>query len=139
MKYSKNIAGKKRTGGKPEGKTVRNMRRFFLCLPFAFLCGCASADRIPPMPEDALLLDVRTASEYHAGHLSGAVLLPHDRVEGMVRIVVPDRNTPVYLYCRSGRRSALAEETMKRLGYAEVYNLGSLDEARKFLDRPLVR
>ena len=110
------------------------------CLTLTFAAGCTAApEGIPSMTEDAFLLDVRSVSEYRAGHLSGAVLVPHDHVEKSIRAIVPEKNAPVYLYCRSGRRSALARETMNRLGYEKVYDLGSLEAAQKFLDRPVVR
>jgi phage shock protein E len=43
------------------------------------------------------------------------------------------KNTPVYIYCRSGRRSAIAVEAMKKLGYTNLTDLGGMDEAKNRL------
>jgi phage shock protein E len=85
------------------------------------------------LPDNAVLLDVRQADEFDAGHIEGAVLVPHDTIAKKVGSVVPDKNTPVYVYCRSGRRSAIAVETMRKLGYTNLTDLGGMDEAKKRL------
>ena len=85
------------------------------------------------LPDNAVLLDVRRADEFNAGHIDGAVLVPHDTIAEMVGAVVPDKNTPVYVYCRSGRRSAIAVEVMRKLGYTNLTDLGGMDEAKKRL------
>lgn len=85
------------------------------------------------LPENAVLLDVRSAEEFAAGHLAGAVLLPHDEIGARISAVVPDKSTPVYIYCRSGRRSAIARDEMKALGYAAPVDLGGMEEAAERL------
>ena len=85
------------------------------------------------LPDNAVLLDVRQADEFNAGHIDGAVLVPHDTIIEKVGAVVPDKSTPVYVYCRSGRRSAIAVEAMKKLGYTDLTDLGGMDEAEKRL------
>ena len=85
------------------------------------------------MPDNAVLLDVRQADEFNAGHIKGAVLVPHDTIIEKVGAVIPDKSTPVYVYCRSGRRSAIAVEAMKKLGYTDLTDLGGMDEAEKRL------
>lgn len=85
------------------------------------------------LPDNAVLLDVRQADEFNAGHIDGAVLVPHDTIAEKIGAVVPDKNTPVYVYCRSGRRSAIAVEAMEKLGYVDLTDLGGMDEAKKRL------
>ena len=65
--------------------------------------------------------------------------MPHDTIIEKVGAVVPDKNTPVYVYCRSGRRSALAVEAMKKLGYTDLTDLGGMEEAEKRLLRLIIR
>ena len=91
------------------------------------------------LPDNAVLLDVRQADEFNAGHIKGAVLVPHDTIIEKVGAVVPDKSTPVYVYCRSGRRSAIAVEAMKKLGYTDLTDLGGMDEAEKRLLRLIIR
>ena len=85
------------------------------------------------LSDNAVLLDVRQADEFDAGHIDGAVLVPHDTIAEKIGAVVPDKNTPVYIYCRSGRRSAIAVEAMRKLGYTNLTDLGGMDEAKKRL------
>ena len=85
------------------------------------------------LPDNAVLLDVRQANEFDDGHIDGAVLVPHDTIAEKIGTVVPDKNTSVYVYCRSGRRSALAVEAMKKLGYTNLTDLGGMDEAKNRL------
>jgi phage shock protein E len=85
------------------------------------------------LPDNAVLLDVRQADEFNAGHIKGAVLVPHDTIAEKIGLVVPDKNTPVYVYCRYGRRSAIAVEVMKKLGYTNLTDLGGMGDALKSL------
>jgi len=74
-----------------------------------------------------VVLDVRTAEEFAAGHLSQAQLLPFDTIDGpKAARVIAHKDTPVVVYCRSGRRSALAAQTLKGLGYTHVFDFGGL-------------
>ena len=98
------------------------------------LVGCLGSrgDKMK-LPDNAVLLDVRQVDEFNAGHIDGAVLVPHDTIVANVGAIVPDKNTPVYVYCRSGRRSAIAFEAMKKLGYTNLTDLGGMDEAKRRL------
>ncbi|NVN99634.1 MAG: rhodanese-like domain-containing protein [Geobacteraceae bacterium] len=95
---------------------------------------CADAPAVKP-----LLIDVRTEAEWKEGHLEGAILIPYDRIgEGIVK-TAPDRNTKINLYCRSGRRSGIALDALKQLGYEDVTNLGSVNDASVRLNIPVVK
>ena len=70
----------------------------------------------------AKVVDVRTPQEFAGGHLPGALLLPHDQVEGRAaELGAKDR--PILLYCRSGRRTAVARAALLKLGFTAVYDL----------------
>ena len=79
----------------------------------------------------SVLLDVRTEEEYGIEHAAGAVLLPQEDLETMdegdILEVLPDLDAPVLLYCRTGRRAALAAVKLEELGYTRLYNLGGLN------------
>jgi rhodanese-related sulfurtransferase len=68
----------------------------------------------------ALLVDVREESEWAAGHAAGAVHLGKGIIERDIEERVPDRATRLLLYCGGGYRSALAADTLQRMGYANV-------------------
>lgn len=79
----------------------------------------------------SVLLDVRTEEEYGIEHAVGAVLLPQEDLEtmdeGEILEVLPDLDAPVLLYCRTGRRAALAAVKLEEMGYTRLYNLGGLN------------
>lgn len=89
--------------------------------------------------QPGVVIDVRTAAEYASGHLQGALLLPVDRIAQEIAARVPDKHTPIRLYCRSGRRSALALEALQQLGYTRLQNLGGLEEASHSSQLPIVK
>ena len=74
-----------------------------------------------------IILDVRTEEEYNEGHIAGALLLPLAEVEARAAEVLPDKAKAVLVYCRSGRRSALAAQALTQLGYSNVYDLGGIN------------
>jgi rhodanese-related sulfurtransferase len=75
----------------------------------------------------AMIIDVRSEEEYITGHAEGAVLFPLDTISAdNARQLIPSLDTPVLLYCRSGRRSNQAAEQLSALGYTKVYDMGSL-------------
>lgn len=80
----------------------------------------------------AVLLDVRTLAEYHSGRVRNALLVPYDSIAQTILTVAPDKNQTIYLYCRSGRRSGIASDTLKGMGYTRVVNLGGLSDLTQY-------
>ena len=70
--------------------------------------------------ENFVLLDVRTQEEFDAGHIASAILLPYDEINLKAATVLPDKEKEIVLYCRSGRRSAIAKKALVELGYKDV-------------------
>ena len=78
--------------------------------------------------KDLLLFDVREEEEYEAGHAAGAELFPLGTIDGESTAErIPDFDTPVLLYCRSGARSFQAALKLVELGYTRVCDLGGLN------------
>lgn len=73
--------------------------------------------------ENFVILDVRTRDEYQEGHIKGSILLPVDEVKEKVTKILSDKDQKLYIYCRSGGRSAKAASEMKKLGYTNVHNM----------------
>jgi len=71
------------------------------------------------------LVDVRTPAEYQRGHIQGAVNVPLDSI-GEIVFAAPGKNMPIFVYCKSGLRSAQAKDALEDLGYTNVTNIGSL-------------
>lgn len=71
----------------------------------------------------AQLIDVRERSEYDSGHLRGARWLGKGIIERDIETLVPDTDTPLYLYCGGGYRSVLAADNLSRMGYSNVVSV----------------
>lgn len=80
--------------------------------------------------EEPYWIDVRTAGEYQTEHVSGAVNIPYTEIAARISEVTTDKDAPIYVYCRSGRRSGIARETLIAEGFTNVTNLGGLQEAQ---------
>lgn len=76
---------------------------------------------------EKIWIDVRSAEEYQAGHLNDALNIPHTDIAAKIASVTQDKNAEIQLYCRSGRRSGLAEAELKKLGYTNVHNAGGYE------------
>lgn len=73
--------------------------------------------------EDFVLLDIRTESEYEAGHIQGAHWFPRGKLEYYIQELIKDPDSRIILYCRTGGRSALATLTLRDMGYKNVVDL----------------
>jgi phage shock protein E len=82
----------------------------------------------------ALLVDVRTPAEFAEKNLPGAVNLPLDTITSGITNHVADKSKVVLLHCRTGRRSGIAEKELRSLGYTNVFNLGSFEQAQKVVE-----
>jgi phage shock protein E len=85
-----------------------------------------------------LVIDVRTVQEWDKGHLEGAVLIPYDQIGEKIGAVVKNKSQRIYLYCRTGHRASIAKEALEKMGYKDIVNLGSLEDAAKNLKRKIV-
>ncbi len=84
---------------------------------------------------DAVVIDVRTAEEFAEGALPGARRIETPDLARRIGTIAPDKDTPVVLYCRSGRRSSAAQEVLEDLGYSQVINAGGYDQLAALLQR----
>lgn len=75
--------------------------------------------------DGAVLIDVRTPAEFESGHIEGALLVPVQQL-GASGDALPPTDTPVVVYCRSGRRSASAANWLRQAGYESVHDLGPM-------------
>jgi len=73
--------------------------------------------------ETFVLVDVREDGEFTAGHAAGAVHIGKGVIERDIEAKVPDPATPIVLYCGGGFRSALAADTLQKMGYTNVVSM----------------
>jgi phage shock protein E len=81
----------------------------------------------------ALVIDVRSTGEYGSGHVANAVNIPLGELTERVPQIAKDKNQVLLVHCLSGGRSAIARLQLRRLGYANAFNLGSLRRARQIV------
>ena len=86
------------------------------------------------LAQGALVIDVRTAAEFNAGHLPGAINIPIDELEQNLPRRVGDKNQVLLLHCLSGTRSGVAKRQLNGMGYPNAFNLGSLTRARQIVN-----
>ena len=78
---------------------------------------------------DAVVLDVREQDKYDAEHIPGAVLLPVGTInEETAASAIPEKDTMVLVYCRSGNRSKTASQALAELGYTQIYEFGGIKD-----------
>lgn len=121
------------------------MKKFFILLTLLLLllpaCGqtthneqeavylnitAEQAKEIMDTEEGYIILDVRTQDEYDEGHIPGAILIPYTQMEARAEEELTDKNQLILVYCRSGRRSKIAAETLVELGYTNIREFGGI-------------
>lgn len=118
------------------------MKKWLLLMTAAALIAPLSAQAAPVKPSEpkaasqpakakGVWIDVRTAEEFAQGHLQDAVNIPVERITDEIKKISPDKNAPVNLYCRSGRRAEVALQALKKEGYTNVTNHGGYEDLVK--------
>ncbi|MBC5735220.1 rhodanese-like domain-containing protein [Lawsonibacter hominis] len=78
--------------------------------------------------QEVIILDVREQDEYDSGHIPSAVLLPVGMIdEDTAAKVIPEKDSTVLVYCRSGNRSKTASAALADLGYTNIYEFGGIN------------
>lgn len=77
----------------------------------------------------AVLLDVRSKDEYRIVRLPGSINLPLNQLK-RARDIIPDADTPVFVYCVSGARAGKAVKRLTKMGYTDCRNIGGLNGFR---------
>ena len=104
-----------------------------LALPLAL----QATQNLPPKPgalpqknakAQGVWIDVRTPEEFRSGHLQGAINIPVQNIRAAITAASPDKNAPLHLYCRSGRRVELALQELKAMGYTNITNHGGYQD-----------
>jgi phage shock protein E len=83
--------------------------------------------------QGAKVIDVRTTQEYSERHLPKAVNIPLDELKQRIVSEAPNKETVLLLHCQAGGRSGAGTQMLKGIGYKNVFNLGSFEQAEKIL------
>ncbi len=73
-----------------------------------------------------IVLDVRTPEEFRDGHIKNAILIPDYDIQTSAENILTDKNALILVYCRSGRRSKTASQTLANMGYSNIKEFGGI-------------
>src|ERR1700756_5592401 len=88
---------------------------------------------------DAVIVDVRDKDEWDEGHIPGAPHRSRGTIELDIEEKVPDPNAMIICHCGGGGRSALAAESLQKMGYKNVRSMGGRFKARKAAGLPTAK
>lgn len=106
---------------------------------FALVEPQALYERLESADPELLVLDVRTAGEFDEGHIPGALNIPHDALGARIAELGSAGQRDVVVYCRSGRRAALALAVLKEAGFPRLFHLDGDYLRWSEESRPLIR
>ncbi len=78
-------------------------------------------------------IDVRTTEEFNSGHVKDAAHIPYEEIGQRIGEVTSDKDATIHLYCRTGRRSGMAQDTLKAMGFTHTINEGGYEDVAKRL------
>ena len=111
------------------------MKYLILLIPILIIStACAKTEKINPevmIDNNTVLIDVRTKEEFKSGHLEKAINIPYTEIEEQIKSITKDNHKNIVVYCRSGRRSGIAQKTLMQMGYKNVINGGGYKELLK--------
>ncbi len=88
--------------------------------------SAAEAKKIIDENNNIYIVDVREEDELFEGYIENSVLIPLDTISSVAENIIPDKNRKVLVYCRSGRRSAIAVRELEKLGYKDIIDFGGI-------------
>jgi rhodanese-related sulfurtransferase len=112
-----------------------------LALIFGITLGvsaCAPAAEPVGLEAGTIVVDVRTPAEYASGHLDGALNIDVQSPDFAAQISQLDPAATYFIYCRSGNRSGQAISQMANMGFSDMTNGGSVEEAANYSGIPVV-
>lgn len=84
------------------------------------------AKRIMDEESDYIIVDAREQSEYDEGHIKGAIVIPYTEIKQKAEELLPNKTQLILVYCRSGRRSKIAAQSLANMGYKNVKEFGGI-------------
>lgn len=103
---------------------------------FGKLFGADAASEA--LPENAILIDVRSPEEFASGHIKDAISVPLNQLPRDITSVASNKAIPIIVYCLSGGRSASARRLMLDMGYQNVINGGGIRSLAGRMNREVV-
>lgn len=99
---------------------------------FKFLFSSEPAVDLKPLIDDgALLVDVRSASEFSGGHVKNSINIPVDTISGKLSLFKNKKH--IIVFCQSGGRSRMAKTILQQNGFTNVTNGGTWKQVNAFV------
>lgn len=86
----------------------------------------AQAKSLMDTEKDYIILDTREQYEFDEGHIKNAILIPYTEIEARAENELPNKDQLILVYCRSGRRSKIAAQSLADMGYTNVKEFGGI-------------
>ena len=84
------------------------------------------AKKIMDNESDFIIVDAREQYEYDEGHIKDAIVIPYTEIEQKAEKILPNKEQLILVYCRSGRRSKIAAQSLADMGYTNVKEFGGI-------------
>ena len=88
--------------------------------------------------DEPIVIDVRSLEEVKTGIIQDAIHIEWKQIDEEINNIDITKDQPIYLYCRSGNRSAKAAVMLEKIGFTNVINAGGIEEAAKKLEKKIV-
>ena len=110
------------------------MKRILLTLMVFGSFGAIAEDKLATtQASNPILIDVRTDAEWNDGYIETAIHIPLDKILQKIEFATESKDQAIYLYCRSGKRSAKAEKSLQSIGYINAKNIGGIKQVSSTL------
>lgn len=106
-------------------------KALFIAFIWVIMAKQAYSNEDKPGEPMTVWIDVRSAEEFKQGHVNGAINIPYEVIGKEIASITRDVDTDIRVYCRSGRRSGIAKDTLNGLGYQNVINEGGYEDIVK--------
>ena len=90
------------------------------------------------LPDDSVLIDVRSPGEFSQGHIEGSTNCPVGDLAARIAAICPDKSANIIVFCASGMRSSTARNVLINMGYSSVFNGGGVGGLARHLNKRLV-
>ena len=115
-------------------KCLHGMKKILLTLMVFASFGAFAVDKLETtQASNPILIDVRTDAEWNDGYIETAIHIPLDKILQKIEFATDNKEQTIYLYCRSGKRSAKAEKVLQSIGYINAKNIGGIKQASSSL------
>jgi phage shock protein E len=110
------------------------MKKTLLTLMVFGSFGALAEDKLETTQAlNPILIDVRTDAEWNDGYIETAIHIPLDKILQKIEFATDSKEQTIYLYCRSGKRSAKAEKSLQSIGYINAKNIGGIKQVSSTL------